>query len=206
MGALKDPHGGVLKNLYLDEAGAREEKARARDLPSWDLNMRQLCDIELLLNGAFSPLEGFLDEADYDRVLSQMRLTSGVLWPMPITLDVTEKFAEKLKVGDSIALRDGEGVLTATMQISSIYRPDFDAEAQAVYGTTDQSISAASSVASRRRFITISSTYETLLRSFAIASPSSAGAASSRSRPAIRCTALIRSSRSAPRRTSRRAC
>ncbi len=137
MGALKDPHGGALKNLYLDEAGVKQEKARARDLPSWDLSMRQLCDIEMLLNGAFSPLEGFLGEADYKRVLSDMRLTSGVLWPMPITLDVTEKFAEKLKVGDAIALRDGEGVLTATMEISSIYRPDFDVEAKAVYGTTD---------------------------------------------------------------------
>ncbi len=137
MGALKEPHGGVLKNLYLDEAGVKQEKARARDLPSWDLNMRQLCDIEMLLNAAFSPLEGFLGEADYRHVLSDMRLTSGVLWPMPITLDVTEAFAEKLKEGDTIALRDGEGVLTATMQISSIYRPDFDVEAKAVYGTTD---------------------------------------------------------------------
>jgi sulfate adenylyltransferase len=138
MGALKDPHGGVLKNLYLDEAAAKQEKARARDLPSWDLNMRQLCDIEMLLNGAFSPLEGFLSEADYKGVLAEMRLTSGVLWPMPITLDVTEKFAEKLTVGDWVALRDGEGVLTATMEIASIYRPDLDAEAKAVYGTTDQ--------------------------------------------------------------------
>ena len=128
MGALKDPHGGELKNLYLDEAGAKQEKARARDLPSWDLSMRQLCDIEMLLNGAFSPLEGFLSEADYRRVLSDMRLTSGVLWPMPITLDVTEQFAEKRKVGDAIALRDSEGVLIATMEIGSIYRPDFDAE------------------------------------------------------------------------------
>jgi sulfate adenylyltransferase len=138
MGALKDPHGGVLKNLYLEEAEARLEKARARDLPSWDLNMRQVCDIEMLLNGAFSPLEGFLGEADYRRVLADMRLTSGVLWPMPITLDVTPVFADKLKEGDAIALRDGEGVLLATMQISSIYRPDRDAEAKAVFGTTDQ--------------------------------------------------------------------
>jgi sulfate adenylyltransferase len=137
MGALKEPHGGVLKNLYLDEAGVKQEKARARDLPSWDLTMRQLCDIEMLLNGAFSPLEGFLGEADYRHVLSDMRLTSGVLWPMPITLDVTQQFAEKLKEGDTIALRDGEGVLTATMEISSIYRPDFDVEAKAVFGTTD---------------------------------------------------------------------
>jgi len=137
MGALKDPHGGVLKNLYLDEAGVKQEKARARDLPSWDLNMRQLCDIEMLLNGAFSPLEGFLGEVDYRRVLSDMRLASGVLWPMPITLDVTPAFAEKLKQGDTIALRDGEGVLIATMEISSVYRPDRDVEAQAVFGTTD---------------------------------------------------------------------
>ena len=117
MGALKDPHGGVLKNLDLDEAGAKQEKARARDLPSWDMSMRQLCDAEMLLNGAFSPLEGFLGEADYRGVVSDMRLKSGVLWPMPITLDVTPAFADKLKLGDHIALRDGEGVLIATMEV-----------------------------------------------------------------------------------------
>jgi sulfate adenylyltransferase len=137
MGALKAPHGGELKDLYLGEAAVREEKARARDLPSWDLNMRQVCDVEMLLNGAFSPLDGFMTEADYNGVLSNMRLTSGVLWPMPITLDVKPEFAEKVKVGGSIALRDGEGVLIATMEIASIYRPDREAEAKAVFGTTD---------------------------------------------------------------------
>ncbi|HVY65643.1 MAG TPA: bifunctional sulfate adenylyltransferase/adenylylsulfate kinase [Gammaproteobacteria bacterium] len=137
MGALKAPHGGELKNLYLDEAAVREEKARARDLPSWDLTMRQLCDIEMLLNGAFSPLDGFMVEADYQRVLRDMRLASGVLWPMPITLDVKPEFADKLKAGASIALRDGEGVLIATMEVSSIYRPDREAEAKAVFGTND---------------------------------------------------------------------
>jgi sulfate adenylyltransferase len=192
MGALKDPHGGTLKNLYLDEAGAAEEKVRARDLPSWDLNMRQLCDIELLLNGAFSPLEGFLGEADYERVLAEMRLASGVLWPMPITLDVTDEFAAKVAVGDEIALRDGEGVLTATMKISSIYRPDFDFEARAVYGTTDQqhpavgysrrsatpSISAVRCAGSKRLCTTISNTCATLLKNCAIFFVSLAGAAS----------------------------
>jgi sulfate adenylyltransferase len=138
MGALKDPHGGELKNLYLGEAAVREEKAKARDLPSWDLNMRQLCDIEMLLNGAFSPLEGFMTEPDYAGVLKEMRLTSGVLWPMPITLDVTPAFAEKVKQGDAVALRDGEGVLIATMEVASIYRPDREAEAKAVFGTTDE--------------------------------------------------------------------
>ena len=75
MSALKAPHGGELKDLYLDEAAVREEKARARDLPSWDLNARQVCDIEMLLNGAFSPLDGFMTEADYNGVVSSMRLT-----------------------------------------------------------------------------------------------------------------------------------
>ena len=101
MGAFKEPHGGELKNLYLDDAGGKAEKARARDLPSWDLTMRQLCDLELLLNGAFSPLEGFLGEADYEsRAVATCGSPSGVLWPMPITLDVTPEFADKLEVGD----------------------------------------------------------------------------------------------------------
>jgi sulfate adenylyltransferase len=138
MGAFKEPHGGELKNLYLDDAGVKAEKARARDLPSWDLNMRQVCDIEMLLNGAFSPLEGFLDEKDYKSVLANMRLASQVIWPMPINLDVKPEFAAKLKVGDDIALRDAEGVLIATMNVSSIYRPDKALEAKSVFGTNDE--------------------------------------------------------------------
>ena len=138
MGALKEPHGGELKNLYLDEAQARAEKARSRDLPSWDLTMRQVCDLEMMMNGAFSPLEGFLEEKDYRSVVSKMRLASGVIWPIPITLDVTPAFADKLKLGASIALRDPEGVLVATMDVSSIYRPDKAQEAQGVFGTTDE--------------------------------------------------------------------
>lgn len=137
MGAQKNPHGGVLKELYLDAAAAAEEKKKARDYRSWDLNDRQLCDIELLLNGAFSPLEGFLTQAEYRSVLDTMRLPNKLLWPMPINLDVTEKFAEDVKVGDQIALRDPEGVLIATLDVSDLWRPDRAAEAQAVFGTTD---------------------------------------------------------------------
>jgi sulfate adenylyltransferase len=139
MGAFKEPHGGELKQLYLPRAEVADAKRRSRDLPSWDLTMRQLCDIELLLNGGFSPLEGFQGEQDYRSVLDRMRLPNGTVWPMPITLDVTEPFAQSLKVGAQIALRDPEGVLIATMEISSIYRPDKDREAKAVFGTTDDS-------------------------------------------------------------------
>jgi sulfate adenylyltransferase len=138
MGAFKEPHGGELKNLYLDATQAAAEKKRARDLPSWDLTMRQTCDVEMLLNGAFSPLEGFLNEQDYRKVLSDMRLASGVLWPMPVNLDVTPVFADKLELGDHIALRDAEGVLVATMEVSSIYRPNKELEARSVFGTVDE--------------------------------------------------------------------
>src|SRR4051812_6298321 len=210
MGALTEPHGGELKNLYLDEVGARAEKTRSRDLPSWDLSMRQTCDIEMLLNGAFSPLEGFLGEKDYRSVLAKTRLASGVIWPMPITLDVTPAFADKIKEGATIALRDAEGVLIGTMDVSSIYRPDKAAEAKAIFGTTDEQHPGVSYLMRRANEVYLGgkvrgveapshydfSTYVILLVNFVHVSRSSAGAASSRSRRAIRCTARTRSSRS----------
>jgi sulfate adenylyltransferase len=138
MGAFKEPHGDVLKQLYLPESAAEQEKLRARDYRSWDLTPRQLCDIELILNGAFSPLEGFLSEAEYQRVVREMRLPSGTLWPIPVTLDVSAEFAGATSKGEHIALRDAEGVLIATMEVSDIWEPDKGAEASGVYGTQDQ--------------------------------------------------------------------
>ncbi len=138
MGAFKEPHGGELKNLYLDNGAAEAAKKKAGDFPSWDLTERQLCDIEMLLNGAFSPLEGFLNKDDYDAVCSGMRLDSGVLWPMPITLDVSEEFAADLKSGDNIALRDLEGVIVATLEVGDVWTPDKETEARNVFGTTDE--------------------------------------------------------------------
>lgn len=135
--ALIEPHGGELKNLYLDDDAAAIEKERARDWRSWNLTPRQLCDIELLLNGAFSPLEGFLGQADYESVCRDMRLADGTLWSMPVTLDVTREFAAGVQPGDHIALRDPEGVLIATMEISDLWEPDLRAEALAVFGSDD---------------------------------------------------------------------
>ncbi|MFQ6018770.1 MAG: bifunctional sulfate adenylyltransferase/adenylylsulfate kinase [Kiloniellaceae bacterium] len=137
MGAFKEPHGGVLKELYLGESAAEEEKLKAQDYKSWDLTARQLCDIELILNGAFSPLEGFLTRQEYESVLQEMRLPSGLLWPIPITLDVNPKFAEEIGEGAAIALRDPEGVIIATMEIEDIWTPDKSLEAAAVFGTED---------------------------------------------------------------------
>ena len=89
MGAFKEAHGGKLNELYLSEREADEEKIKAKDYRSWDLTQRQICDLDMLMNGAFSPLEGFLGKDDYEGVCDSMRLGSGVLWPMPITLDGT---------------------------------------------------------------------------------------------------------------------
>jgi len=139
MGAFKQAHGGELKDLYLAEHKADEEKLLASDYPSWDLSPRQLCDLDLLLNGAFSPLEGFLGQVDYEKVCDEMRLENGILWPIPITLDVSEEFAGGVSEGDTIALRDVEGVLIATMKVSDIWQPDKQSEAQRVFGTTDES-------------------------------------------------------------------
>ncbi|QKK02407.1 MAG: bifunctional sulfate adenylyltransferase/adenylylsulfate kinase [Pseudomonadota bacterium] len=103
----------------------------------WDLAPRQLCDLELLANGGFAPLAGFLNRADYESVVADMRLVDGMLWPMPITLDVSETFAKSIDSGETIGLRDHEGVLLATLEVGDIWRPDREAEARAVYATTD---------------------------------------------------------------------
>ena len=134
---LIQPHGGTLKELYLPAEQAAQAKQGAGTFPSWDLTERQLCDIELLLNGAFSPLDGFLGQADYQRVVEEMRLADGTLWPMPITLDVSREFAESLDAGDKVALRDPEGVLIAILDVQDIWEPDLKREAVQVFGSDD---------------------------------------------------------------------
>ena len=122
----------------MDEGRHAELKERSKTWPSWDLTARQLCDLELLLNGGFSPLDGFMRRADYDTVLKDMRLANGAIWPMPITLDVTEGFAEQIKPGTTVALRDTEGVMLAVLHVEDVWRPDREAEARAVFGTTNR--------------------------------------------------------------------
>src|SRR5881392_285410 len=130
-------HGGQLCELIAVPERIKELKSLSKDWPSWDLTARQVCDLELLLSGGFSPLRGFMKRADYERVCHNMHLTSGVLWPMPITFDVTEEFAKKLQPGSSkIALRDAEGVMLAVLDVEEVWQPDRKAEAEAVFGST----------------------------------------------------------------------
>jgi len=131
------PHGGELINLMSGPERSSELKSQSREWLSWDLTPRQTCDLELLLSGGFSPLQGFMTKTDYEGVCHNMRLTSGILWPMPITLDVKEEFAKALKPGSSkIALRDPEGVMLAVLHVEEVWQPDRKAEAEAVFKST----------------------------------------------------------------------
>jgi len=133
---LIEPHGGTLKNLMADKERAAELKRLSRDWTSWDLTPRQICDLELLVSGGLSPLEGFMTQDDYESACREMRLSSGALWPVPIMLDVTEEVASDLKDGDSLALRDPEGTMLAALHVEQVWEADRLAEAQQVFGTT----------------------------------------------------------------------
>ena len=126
-----------IPELYVSYESALKLKVEAGNLPSWDLTQRQVCDLELLMNGGFFPLKGFLSEADTNGVVENMRLTDGSLWPMPINLDVSQAFADKIEPGQDIALRDAEGVILAILSVTDKWVPNKAREAEMVYGADD---------------------------------------------------------------------
>jgi len=126
-----------LVDLVVDEERRRLLKDLSLKLPDISLNERHLCDLELLATGVFSPLDRFMSRSDYESVLDRMRLQDGTLWPLPITLDVSESAAQGLETGQSVTLRDPEGFLLAVMHIDEIWPVEREKEALAVYGTTD---------------------------------------------------------------------
>ncbi len=126
-----------IPELFVSSDSAAKLKIEAGNLPSWDLTPRQICDLELLMNGGFYPLKGFQTEADYTGVVENMRTASGTLWPIPITLDISEKFAETVGPGQDIALRDQEGVILAILSITDKWVPNKANEAAKVFGADD---------------------------------------------------------------------
>ena len=181
------PYGGNLQRLIVGEARSASLKQEAHKFPSITLSQRQLCDLELLMNGAFSPLRGFMTREVYESVLETMRLPlrknssnaapspltgeggdggerhprltpsrhhpnpppsrgrelsqrfpDGLLWPMPITIDVPGAVAEKLEVGGYLGLSDQEGFMLAVLRVTDKWKPDKKREAELVYGTTSQ--------------------------------------------------------------------
>ena len=103
----------------------------------WVLNDRQLCDCQMILDQSFYPLNRFMTKNDYYQVLKKMRLESGDLFPLPVVLDVDEKFSQKLVLNEQITLRNKEGFVIAKMTIESIWEPNLGDEAELVYGTRD---------------------------------------------------------------------
>src|SRR5207244_3937485 len=131
------PHGGVL----VDREAAEVERARwereAARLPAIRLDRRALSDLEMIVIGGFSPLDGFMGEADHASVVDRMRLASGVVWTIPVTLGVGADQARRLAVGADVALQDEAGTTLAILHLRETYRPDKRREVTSVYGTDD---------------------------------------------------------------------
>src|SRR3989304_10426504 len=132
---LITPYGGKLVNLVVDEKEREELIAYSAQLSSIKITMRNLCDLERLATGRFSPLTTFMGKADYVRVLREMRLADGTFWPLPITLTVDPK--ELPTVGEDLALRNTNFDLIAVMTLDEVYHWDADTEAALAYGSTD---------------------------------------------------------------------
>ncbi|MBV8554981.1 MAG: bifunctional sulfate adenylyltransferase/adenylylsulfate kinase [Planctomycetaceae bacterium] len=132
---MNSPYGGALVDLLVDDARAAELKEIAKDTVSLTLDERGLCDLELLAVGGFSPLRSFLGKADYERVVGEMRLSDGTLWPLPVTLPVTP--GDGIAEGKPVALRDVYGNLLAFLHVEEIFAFDKEAEARGAYGSID---------------------------------------------------------------------
>jgi sulfate adenylyltransferase len=132
---LVPPYGGKLVNLAVAEEERAELTHKANTLPSIQLSNRSLCDLELLALGGLSPLERFMGKADYDRVVEEMRLANGLIFPMPITLPIDED--TPLRLGKEVALRNNKNNLMAIMRIEEAFAWAADREAHHVCGTTD---------------------------------------------------------------------
>jgi sulfate adenylyltransferase len=128
----------ALVNLIVDENRQSLLKELSFNLPDISLNERQMCDLELLATGVFSPLDRFMNRSDYESVLDRMRLQDDTLWPIPVALDLSATQAKSLEVGQSVALRDPEGFLLAIMHIEEMWPVEKEKEAQQVYASMDQ--------------------------------------------------------------------
>ena len=121
---LIEPWGGTLCELVVGEARRAELQAASREWPSWDLRPDQLCELELLAAGAYSPLRGFMTRADHESVVASMRLADGTFWPAPVALALPGELARRLRPGGWLALRDAEGVMLAALAVAEAWEED----------------------------------------------------------------------------------
>jgi sulfate adenylyltransferase len=135
--SLIEPHGGRLVDREARGAERESLLRAAAAMPELTLNAREEADLELIANGALSPLEGFMGEGDYLLVRDQKRLANGLAWTIPVTLSTTEYERAKLKIGDDVALRSRDGRLLAALHLDEIFKYDKQLEAERVYQTTE---------------------------------------------------------------------
>ncbi|NEP59509.1 MAG: sulfate adenylyltransferase [Symploca sp. SIO2G7] len=134
---LIEPHGKQLVSRVLDGIECQDMFEKAHALPRVTLSTRNIADLQCIATGVYSPLEGFVNEAEYSLIVNDMRLSSGLAWSIPVTLQIPESEAEKCRLGSQIALAHPNGDILAVMTIESKFTPDQNYEAQKVYGTTE---------------------------------------------------------------------
>ena len=132
------PHGGTLVQRFADADERRSWLARVTSLPQITLTRREISDLEMIAIGAFSPLEGFLGETDYESVVARMRLANGLPWTIPVTLAVTAAEERRYNPGSDVALVEEGGKPLAIFHLAEKYRPDKKREALEVYRTTEE--------------------------------------------------------------------
>lgn len=135
---LIPPHGNVLVNRVLSETHAAEAVKRAESLFSLTLNAEQVKDIKNIARGVLSPLTGFMNEADFVRVVEDMKLADGTVWPIPFVLHVTDEQAEQMKTGDEVALKDEAGTVVGMLHVGDKYTFDPAHVSRFVFGTEDR--------------------------------------------------------------------
>lgn len=131
------PHGGVLVDRELQGESRKAALERAKALPKFGLDEREMSDLELIGYGALSPLTGFMRQADYETVLDSMRLSDGLAWPLPVNLATSSERARELAIGQEIALTEKGGRILALMTVTDLWTPDKSREVRACFGTED---------------------------------------------------------------------
>ena len=133
-----DPHGNILVSFHLSKGELEEYSELSNTISSLTLSLKQQCDLEMILNGAFSPLLTFNNQKDYEEILLNNKLLNGVIWPIPIVLDVPNDFLKALDKNEHISLRNAEGFLLAILKVREFWSPNKKDEANSIFKTIDE--------------------------------------------------------------------
>jgi len=132
-----EPHGKTLVSFHLSADELSEYSELSNKTSSLTLSLKQQCDFEMIANGAFSPLSTFNNQKDYEEILLNNKLSNGLVWPIPIVLDVPDQFLKSLDKNEYISLRNAEGFLLAILKVNEFWAPDKKEEANSVFKSND---------------------------------------------------------------------